>query len=102
MMLFRRQALLLPVEFWARYLLDPNPLRHYRRWKNRRGLDRFIGDIIDERFAARLDGTVQERNSRKLYAVDYAIDVYMEDFGKEIGRRPTTLDAGYRENLITQ
>jgi len=103
MTLFWRQAQLQPVAFWARYFIHPNPMTHYRRWINRRGLDAIIGKVVDDRyrFCGRAGG--EKTTSRQRAAVDYALDMCRVDLEMNHGIvAAATLDPETRDNIITQ
>lgn len=102
MTLFRNQASLLPTAFWARYLIDPNPVNAFLRWRNRRDLDSFIGKIVDDRFKARSAGSSGEEaplKRQKMIAIDYALEVYGELQQKGDNSH---LTAESRDMIITQ
>lgn len=107
MALFRQQASMLPVKFWERYLPDPDPRRHYIRWKNRRALDRFIGRVVDARFVNGEMGDPeidsQGLPGRKRIAVDHAFETYNDAAQHSTDKKPVDkLDPEFREILITQ
>ncbi|KAK3314445.1 cytochrome P450 [Apodospora peruviana] len=106
MTLFLRQAQLQPVAFWARYFTHPNPMVHYRRWVNRRGLHTFIGGVIDDRYSSLgsvYDGEKTTASGKKHSAViDYALDGHREALKESRATAAGSLDQETRDNLITQ
>src|SRR4051794_4575698 len=69
MVSFLRQAQLQPVAFWARYVVHPNPMVHYRRWVNRRNLHAFIGQIVDDRYTS--TAREEKTGGRQRPSIDY-------------------------------
>ena len=103
MTLFWRQAQLQPVAFWARYFIHPNPMTHYRRWTNRRGLDAIIGKVVDERYASQGRANEGKTANRQRAAIDYALDMCRADLEMSHGTAATAkLDPETRDNIITQ
>lgn len=103
MTLFWRQAQLQPVVFWARYFIHPNPMTHYRRWVNRRGLDSFIGKVVDDRYILNVSESEEKTASRQRPTIDYALDVYRDELERRPGKAVAAkLDPETRDNIITQ
>ncbi|KAJ9200740.1 hypothetical protein DTO164E3_3890 [Paecilomyces variotii] len=96
--LFRAQAALAPQDFWSRYLYDISPSRHYRKWKNGRALDNYVGRIVDKRIAhGPATAPVDEKS--KYFAIDDAIAIGLNN--KSIsGDAKASVNKDTREMLI--
>jgi cytochrome P450 len=75
-----------------------NPLRpillKYYKWK----MDKYIGNVLDERFAVR--GTRQPKKSRKKTGIDLALEEYLKESGREFDAQPATMNAEFRTAAI--
>ncbi|KAK4540921.1 hypothetical protein LTR36_008429 [Oleoguttula mirabilis] len=108
---FREQVQLVPNEG----MLDPlamwRPKGIYKRWRNGRVMNRYIGKVLDERFA-RADNIagrpVGERKQRKRVMIDLALDAYQsqqsggEAEKAQVNTNPPQMDAEFRRAAITQ
>jgi cytochrome P450 len=74
-----------------------NPLRpillKYYKWK----MDRYIGNVLDERFAVR--GT-RPKKSKKKTGIDLALEEYLKESGRDVDAQPATMDAEFRTAAI--
>lgn len=101
MTLFRKQVAMLPVKFWARYLPDPDPRRHYLRWQQRKALDKFIGDVLDRHVSNReSNADTSPSQSKNRVAIDYALEAYNE--GNKSASSKGKLDSGFKQIVISQ
>jgi len=75
-----------------------NPLRpiltRYFKWK----MDKYVGNMLDERFAVR-DAKLPKR-SRKKTGVDLALEEYFKEQGQEVDAQEATMDAEFRKAAI--
>ncbi|KAL1861257.1 hypothetical protein Plec18170_001772 [Paecilomyces lecythidis] len=96
--LFRAQAALAPQDFWSRYLYDISPSRHWKKWKNGRALDNYVGRIVDKRIAhGPATAPVDEKS--KYFAIDDAIAIGLNN--KSIsGDAKASINKDTREMLI--
>lgn len=79
------EASLAPQDFWSRYLYDISPRRHYKKWKNGRALDRYVGRLVDDRI---INGPVDKSMH---HAIDEAIS---------FNNRNNKMDGETRDMLI--
>lgn len=85
-----------------------HPYGMYKRWKNDRIMKRYIGKMLDERFASK--EVVNEKNQRKRTIIDLALDSYISSGGdveekldsSATTNLPQVMDAEFREGAITQ
>lgn len=85
-----------------------HPYGMYKRWKNDRIMKRYIGKMLDERFASK--EVVNEKNQRKRTIIDLALDSYISSGGdveekldsSATNNLPQVMDAEFREGAITQ
>lgn len=85
-----------------------HPYGMYKRWKNDRIMKRYIGKMLDERFASK--EVVNEKNQRKRTIIDLALDSYISSGGdveekldsSATTNQPQVMDAEFREGAITQ
>lgn len=85
-----------------------HPYGMYKRWKNDRIMKRYIGKMLDERFASK--EVVNEKNQRKRTIIDLALDSYISSGGdveekldsSATNDLPQVMDAEFREGAITQ
>ena len=99
MLLFRRQALLLPFTFWACYAIPPGLITLYHQWTNRRGLDDFISNIITQRLESPESFKEAECTSKRRFAVDYAVDTCREE---SVEKGSSEIDPEAFSNIISQ
>ncbi|PPJ52103.1 hypothetical protein CBER1_09613 [Cercospora berteroae] len=105
----REQINLLPNETFNPFAMW-RPYGIYRRWRNNRVMHRYIGKVLDERFATK-ETPAKEKKARKRTIIDLALDSYLtgeEDLENEDPNAVATsndhpiMDAAFREGAITQ
>ena len=99
MILFRRQALLLPFTFLACYAIPPGLITFYHQWTNRRGLDDFISSIITQRLETPEYFKEADCTSKRRFAVDYAVDTCREE---SVQHGTSELEPDALSNIISQ
>ncbi|KAI5365287.1 putative cytochrome P450 [Septoria linicola] len=88
--------------------MDPftmwRPYGIYRRWRNVRIMKRYIGKVLDERFATKAAPTSKKQRKRTI--IDLALDSYLtgtSDVEEATSdNEPQVMDAEFREGAITQ
>ncbi|KAF2823462.1 cytochrome P450 [Ophiobolus disseminans] len=75
-----------------------NPVRPFMarfcKWK----MDKYVGTMLDERFAVR-DATLPKK-SRKKTGIDLALEEYFKEKGQDIDAQEATMDAEFRKAAI--
>lgn len=89
-----------------------HPYGMYKRWKNDRIMKRYIGKVLDERFASKENNNNnnKRKNLRKRTIIDLALDSYLSAGGhveenvdsSATTHRPQVMDAEFRKGAITQ
>jgi hypothetical protein len=75
-----------------------HPLRPFF-WMYYKGkMDRYIGKVLDERFAVR--DAKQPKKSRKKTAIDLALEEYSKENGQDLDVADVTMDAEFRKAAI--
>ncbi|CAK3833139.1 cytochrome P450 [Lecanosticta acicola] len=96
--LLPNQGHLNPLDMW-------HPYGIYRRWKNHRIMEDYIGKILDERFAR--SNLKETRKERKKTVIDLALSSYMSGVEADlddssIDASKLRMDAAFRKGAITQ
>lgn len=103
MIMFRRQALLLPLTFGACYLIPPGLKTFHHRWIIRRGLDNYISKIITNRFESAEHAKEAKHTRKRHFVVDYAIDTWRQELVNKQGTpQAAKLDSKTLDNIISQ
>ncbi|KAJ4286072.1 hypothetical protein N0V90_013421 [Kalmusia sp. IMI 367209] len=79
--------------FHRKHPIRPLAFKYYKK-----KLDRYIGDIIDERFRNR--DTSESSKKRKKTSIDLAIQAYFKESGLDIASKNATMDAKFKEVMI--
>jgi cytochrome P450 len=102
----REQVQLLPGDSKADPLKMWRPYGIYRRWKNARIMEKYIGDILDKRFAEQkkdMNGTPTGKEQRKRTIIDLAMQAYNDQQGKDkSSQSAVTMDEDFRASAIVQ
>ena len=106
------KALREQVHFLPNETLDPfvmwRPYGIYRRWVNARIMNKYIGKVLDERFASKEVTTTKRQRKRTI--IDLALDSYVSNAGDvekdaaaaAASNEPLVMDAEFRKGAITQ
>lgn len=106
---FREQVTLLPNEGF----MDPFkmwwPAGIYKRWRNARIMEEYVGRVLEERLARQSgqvagDGQVEAKKGRKRVIIDLALQEYqkLQSGGKEPGVANNGMDEKFKKAAITQ
>ncbi|KAJ4357342.1 uncharacterized protein N0V89_001917 [Didymosphaeria variabile] len=79
--------------FHRKHPIRPWAFKYYKRQ-----MDKYIGDIIDERFAAR--ETTGSSTKRKRTGVDLALQAYLKESGQDIESENAKLDPAFKKDII--
>lgn len=100
------------VHYLPNETMDPlvmwRPYGIYRRWRNSRIMNEYIGKVLDERFASK-EATAGKKQ-RKRTIIDLALDSYISGDGdmendaaaSTTSNEPPAMDAEFRKGAITQ
>lgn len=110
---FREQVRLLPNEGYLNPLSMWGPWGIYRRWRNGKVMTRYIGNVLDERFAksgggALNDGVKGQKKQRKRAILDLALEAYQSqqtisnEAKKGRAEASVEMDAEFKQAAITQ
>ena len=106
---FRDQVQLVPNEGMQNLLGMWHPWGIYRRWRNSRIMNSYIGNVLDERFAKekpKSDGVPGQKKQRKRAIIDLALETYRSQQTSsetEKGQTTTTvIDEEFKLAAITQ
>lgn len=103
---FREQVTLLPNASYLDPLSMCWPSGIYKRWRNARIMDRYIGRVLDQRLAGRApgDGAPEQKKGRKRVIVDLALQEYQKLQSAEKGRQylAEDIDENFKKAAITQ
>lgn len=105
---FRDQVQLLPTNDSLDPLFMWWPSGIYRRWRNARVMNAYIGDVLEARFATgEADAAADGKKQRKRAIIDLALESYKSEQaadknGDSKASSSKTLDPEFKQNAITQ
>lgn len=107
---FREQVHLVPNEGAADPFKMWYPSGIYRRWRNTRIMNNYIGKLLDERFAkqgSEANGApAGQKKQRKRAVIDLALESYRAQMAREgedsSGKASTGIDKEFRDAAVTQ
>ena len=77
-----------------------NFVRWYVHWSNGRRMDKYIGDLVDQRYADIMEDLKIEKESKSKSVIDLVLQAYAMD--KSGGRMPGAIDNEFRAFAIRQ
>lgn len=105
----REQVHLVPNDSFNDPLATYSPFVIYKRWQNARIMDRYIGQVIDERFAKEAGtatGVLQgEKKQRKRVLIDLALETYRKEQAGDAEKGEVgalKVDAEFKKGAIAQ
>jgi acid phosphatase len=75
-----------------------NPLRPIYWWYYKKKMDKYIGNVLDERFAIR--EAKSTKKSRTKTGIDLALQEYFKENGQDVDSENVTMDAEFRRAAI--
>lgn len=101
---FRDQVQRLPAFQYSFWSLMPNPYMHYKRWDNTRRMNKYIGRVLDARFATRTsEASATSREKKRRAIIDLALDSYLQDETEsEKQSHVQVMDATFRKYATNQ
>ena len=105
---FREQVQLLPNDDMGEPFKMYRPYGIYRRWKNNRIMNSYIGNVLDQRFSqgqSTLDGAPSQKGKqRKRVIVDLALEAYQSQKAEaqNLTSQSVGMDREFKQAAITQ
>lgn len=102
---FREQVTLLPNEGFMDPLKMVWPSGIYKRWRNSRVMERYLGKVLEKRLAKEgMNGRVEGKKERKRVIVDLALQEYQKMQSEEGGEVMANggIDEKFKKAAITQ
>lgn len=92
----------MPIQEYSLRKFLPNPYMHYRRWVNARTMDRYLGKVLDARFAEWKKRQSQSAGPKKKSrsVMDLAIETWAKEQPR--GRNTGSMSGEFKKGAISQ